>query len=295
MGKSRLGIEVARVIGGEIVNADSLQVYKYLDIGTAKPKEADREGIPHHLVDIVNPDEEYNAGIYTKTARPLIGELHGKSAKIIVVGGTYLYVRVLLHGIVEKIPANREIRHHLRRLKSVFGTVYLYEKLKSLDPDSAYRIHRNDYVRVERALEAYYLTGEKMSQLQEEHGFKENEYDVLKIGLSAEREVLRKRIDERVDKMMEEGLLDEVRKLRGMGFGRDLKPMQSIGYKQMNQYLDGEITLERAIELIKRDTKRLAKRQMTWLRQDKDIRWHRLPEDRDKLMDEVETFYRVKS
>jgi tRNA dimethylallyltransferase len=295
VGKSRLGIEVARVIGGEIVNADSLQVYKYLDIGTAKPKEADREGVPHHLVDIVNPDEEYNAGIYTKTARLLIGELHGKSAKIIVVGGTYLYVRVLLHGIVEKIPADREIRHHLRRLKSVFGTVYLYEKLKSLDPDSAYRIHRNDYVRVERALEAYYLTGEKMSQLQEKHGFKENEYDVLKIGISQEREVLRKRIDERVDKMMEEGLLDEVRKLRRMGFGRDLKPMQSIGYKQMNQYLDGEITLERAIELIKRDTKRLAKRQMTWLRQDKDIHWHQLPEDRDKLMDEVETFYRVKS
>jgi tRNA dimethylallyltransferase len=134
-----------------------------------------------------------------------------------------------------------------------------------------------------------------MSQLQEKHGFKENDYDVLKIGLSQEREVLRKRIDERVDKMMEDGLLDEVRKLRGMGFGRDLKPMQSIGYKQMNQYLDGEITLERAIELIKRDTKRLAKRQMTWLRQDKDIHWHQLPEERDKLMDEVETFYRVKS
>ena len=286
---------MARGIGGEIVNADSLQVYKYLDIGTAKPKEADREGIPHHLVDIVNPDEEYNAGIYTKTARPLISELHRKPAKIIVVGGTYLYVRVLLHGIVEKIPADREIRHHLRRLKSVFGVVYLYEKLKSLDPDSAYRIHRNDYVRIERALEAYYLTGEKMSQLQEKHGFKENEYDVLKIGLSQEREVLKKRIDERVDKMMEDGLLDEVKKLRGMGFGRELKPMQSIGYKQMNQYLDGEITLERAIELIKRDTKRLAKRQMTWLRQDKDIRWYRLPEDRDKLMDEIETFYRVKS
>ena len=295
VGKSRLGIEVARRIGAEIVNADSLQVYKYLDIGTAKPNEADREGIPHHLVDIVNPDEEYNAGIYTKTARPLIAELHRKSAKIIVVGGTYLYVRVLLHGIVEKIPADREIRHQLRRLKSVFGIVYLYEKLKSLDPDSAYRIHRNDYVRIERALEAYYLTGEKMSQLQEKHGFKENEYDVLKIGLSAEREVLRKRIDERVNKMMEEGLPDEVKKLRRMGFGRDLKPMQSIGYKQMNQYLDGEITLERALELIKRDTKRLAKRQMTWLRQDKDIHWYQLPEDRDRLMKEVETFYGVES
>ncbi len=286
---------MARVIGGEIVNADSLQVYRYLDIGTAKPNKADREGIPHHLIDIINPDEEYNAGIYTKTARPLIAELHRESTKIIVVGGTYLYVRVLLHGIVEKIPADREIRQHLRRLKSVFGTVYLYEKLKSLDPDLARRIHRNDYVRIERALEAYYLTGEKMSQLQEKHGFKENEYDVLKIGLSAEREVLRKRIDERVDKMMEEGLLDEVKELRRMGFDRDLKPMQSIGYKQMNQYLDGEITLERAIELMKRDTKRLAKRQMTWLRQDKGIHWYQLPEDWDKLMDEVETFYRVES
>jgi len=291
VGKSKLAIEIAKRIDAEIVNADSLQVYRFLDIGTAKPSLEEQNQVPHHMIDIVDPNEEFNAGLYRKTAGPLIRELHSKSTRIILVGGTYLYVRVLLYGIIEEISANKEIRENLRRLKSTFGTSYLYEMLNSLDPDSAYRIHPNDYVRIERALEAYYLTGEKMSRLREKHGFKENEYEVLKIGLSEEREVLRKRIDERVDRMIQEGLADEVKRLRDMGFGKDLKPMQSIGYKQINQYLDGEITFERAIELIKRDTKRFAKRQMTWLRQDRDIHWYHLPEDLDWIMNAVEGFF----
>jgi tRNA dimethylallyltransferase len=291
--KSKLGIEIARRIGGEIVNVDSLQVYRYLDIGTAKPSKQEREKVPHHLIDIINPDEEFNAGIYRRLAKSVIEELHRKSAKIILVGGTYLYVRVLLCGLIEGISGDKKIRDELRKLKSIFGVSYLYEKLKSLDPDAASRIHPNDYVRIERALEAYYLTGEKMSELQAKHGFRENEYEVLKVGLFEEREILRKKIDERVDRMIEEGLVDEVRKLRDMGLGRGLKPMQSIGYKQINQYLDGEITLDRAIELIKRDTKRYAKRQMTWLRRDKEIHWYHLPEDLDKIMNEVEAFFMV--
>jgi tRNA dimethylallyltransferase len=289
-GKSELGIQVAKRIGGEIVNADSLQVYKYLDIGTAKPSRAEREEVPHHLIDIIDSDTEFNAGVYKKTAQEAIRELHKKRSRIILVGGTYLYVRVLLYGLIDGISADREIRDELRRLKSDFGVSYVYEKLKSLDPDAASRIHQNDYVRMERALEAYYLTGIKMSELQEKHGFRENKYEVLKIGISEERDVLKKKIDHRVDKMIKEGLVDEVNKLREMGFGRDLKPMRSIGYKLINQHIDGEITLDEATELIKRDTKRLAKRQMTWLRRDKDIHWYHVPEDLDRIMFTAEDF-----
>ena len=291
-GKSRLGIQIAKRIGGEIVNADSLQVYRYLDIGTAKPRKAEREEVPHHLIDIIDPDREFNAGMYRKAAHGIIRELHKRESKIILVGGTYLYVRVLLYGLIEGISADREIRDRLRELKSNFGVSYVYEILKSLDPDASSRIHLNDYVRIERALEVYYLTGAKMSELQEKHGFKEDEYEVLKIGLSEGREVLRSKIDERVDRMVQEGLIDEAKKLREMGFGRSLKSIQSIGYRQINQYLDGEITLDKAIELIRRDTKRLAKRQMTWLRKDKDIHWYHIPEDLDRVINVVETFFK---
>jgi tRNA dimethylallyltransferase len=290
-GKSELGIQVAKRIGGEIVNADSLQVYKYMDIGTAKPSRAEREKIPHYLIDIVDPDAEFNAGAYKRVAQEVIRELHKRGIRIILVGGTYLYVRVLLYGLIEGISADRGIREELRRLKLDFGVSYVYEKLKSLDPETADRIHPNDYVRIERALEAYYLTGAKMSELQEKHGFRDNKYEVLKIGISEERDILKKRIDERVSRMIEEGLVYEVKRLRDMGFGRDLKPMQSIGYNHINQYIDGEITLDKAIELIKRDTKRLAKRQMTWLRRDKDIYWHRIPEDLDRIVYKAEGFY----
>lgn len=290
-GKSELGIQVAKRIGGEIVNADSLQVYKYLDIGTAKPSRAERERVPHHLIDIVDPDAEFNAGAYKRVAQEVIRELHKRGIRVILVGGTYLYVRVLLYGLIEGISADRGIREELRRLKLDFGVSYVYERLKSLDPETADRIHPNDYVRIERALEAYYLTGAKMSELQEKHGFRDNKYEVLKIGISEERDVLKKRIDERVNRMIEEGLVYEVKRLRDMGFGRDLKPMQSIGYNHINQYIDGEITLDKAIELIKRDTKRLAKRQMTWLRKDKDIHWYRIPEDLDRIVYKAEGFY----
>jgi tRNA dimethylallyltransferase len=291
VGKSELGIKVAKRIRGEMVNADSLQVYKYLDIGTAKPSKVEREEVPHHLIDIIDPDKEFNAGAYKKAAQETTRELHKRGRRIILVGGTYLYVRVLLYGLIEGISADCEIRDELRRLKSDFGVSYIYNKLESLDPDAAGRIHPNDYVRIERALEVYYLTGAKMSELQEKHGFRENEYEVLKIGISEEGGVLKRKIDERVDRMIKEGLVDEVEKLREMGFGRNLKPMQSIGYKHMNQYIDGEITLNKAIELIKRDTKRLAKRQMTWLRVDKDIHWYHIPADLDRVMDKAEDFY----
>ncbi|MFQ5787929.1 MAG: tRNA (adenosine(37)-N6)-dimethylallyltransferase MiaA [Thermodesulfobacteriota bacterium] len=291
IGKSRAAIEIAKRVNGEIISADSLQVYRYLDIGTAKPTKDERIEVAHHLIDIIDPDEEFNSGIFKKSAKSVISKLEETQTKIIVVGGTYLYVRVLLHGLIQGVASNKEIRDRLRILKSSLGVGYVYEKLKSLDPDSASRIHENDYVRIERALESYFMTGHKISYLQSKHGFKTNEFDYIKIGLYDERDVIRRRIDDRVDSMIKSGFIEEVERIRRMGFGPTLKPLQSIGYRQISQYLEEDISLNRAIELIKRDTKRLAKRQMTWLRRDKEINWYKLPLDMNLVVNELNKFY----
>lgn len=273
VGKSALGIDISKKLGGEIINADSLQVYKHLNIGTAKPKASELKETRHHLIDIVEPTEEFNAGMFRNRASEVINKLHEYNKNIIVLGGTYLYVKVLLTGLIEGLPASAEIRDNIKKLRLTFGLPYVYERLKMLDPEAASNIHPNDYVRTERALEVYYLTGQKMSELQSVHGFMDQQYEYMKIGISIERELLRELIDVRVDIMMDDGLVDEVRGLRDMGYGCDLKPMQSIGYKEINQFLDGQLTLDEATGLIKRDTKRFAKRQMTWLRKDNEIKW----------------------
>lgn len=291
IGKSRAAIDIAKRVNGEIISADSLQVYRYLDIGTAKPTKGDQKDVAHHLIDIVDPDEEFNAGIYRKHAISVIDKKKAPQTQIIVVGGTYLYVRVLLHGLIQGVASNKEIRDRLRILKSSLGVGYVYEKLKSLDPDSASRIHVNDYVRIERALESYLISGHRISYLQSKHGFKTNEFDYVKIGLYDERDVIRRRIDDRVDCMIKSGLIEEVERIRKMGFVPTLKPLQSIGYRQINQFLDQEISLKRAIDLIKRDTKRLAKRQMTWLRRDKEINWYKVPIDMNLVVPEVNKFF----
>lgn len=290
-GKSRLAIELARHIGAWIVSADSLQLYRHLDIGTAKPSPEERSVVPHHLIDIADPDEEFNAGRFRALARDVINELYSRGRKVILVGGTYLYIKVLLSGLIEDIPADTAVRSGIKKLRASHGTDYVYGMLKSIDPAAAARIHPNDYVRAERALEVFYVTGEKLSHLQSLHEFGEREFDYLKIGISVEREELGRRIDQRVNRMIEEGLVDEVRNLRNMGYGPLLKPMQSIGYKEINTYLDGGITLERAVELIKRDSRRLAKRQMTWLKRDDEINWYDIPRDFDKALAASSAFF----
>jgi tRNA dimethylallyltransferase len=290
-GKSKLGMELAERFRAEIVSADSLQLYRHLDIGTAKPSPGERVSVPHHLIDVIDPDEEFNAGKFRAEARKVIEGLHASGKRIILVGGTYLYIKVLLSGLIEDLPADSRIRSELKKLRSESGTGFVYERLKSLDPEAAARIHPNDYVRAERALEVYYVTGERMSHLQSLHDFGEREYEYLKVGISVEREELRHRIDLRVDKMIGDGLVEEVKKLRLMGYGPHLKPMQSIGYKEINRYLDGEFGLEEAVGLIKRDTKRFAKRQMTWLRRDKEINWFELPGDYEKVLSTARAFF----
>ncbi len=284
-------MDIAVGLRSEIVSADSLQLYRHLDIGTAKPSLEERRRVTHHIIDIIDPDEEFNAGKYREYARTLIDGLYRSGKNIIVLGGTYLYIKVLLSGLIEDLPSDARIRNTLKKLSSEFGAEYVHEKLRSLDPEAAARIHPNDYVRTERALEVYYITGERMSHLQSLHEFGGREYDYIKIGIRVDREELRRRIDLRVDKMIDEGLVEEVKKLRLMGYGPGLKPMQSIGYKEINRCLDGEVGLEEAVGLIKRDTKRFAKRQMTWLRRDKEIVWFELPRDYEKVLDTARAFF----
>ena len=291
-GKSRLAMEIAGALDGEIVSSDSLQVYKHLDIGTAKPSLEERARAAHHLIDILEPDEEFNAGTFRREASSVIKSLSAAGKKIIVAGGTYLYVKALLSGLIEGLPADSGLRAALSKERLEHGTEHLYRRLVSIDPESASKIHPNDYIRTERALEVYELTGQKMSLLQSRHEFGVHNYEYVKIGINVQREELRRRIDERVDGMISAGLVDEVRGLRSMGYGPGLKPMQSIGYKEINAYIDGEIGLERAVELIKRDTKRFAKRQMTWLRADEEIHWLDIPGDMEKVMEIAEILFR---
>ncbi len=290
VGKSAVGIDIAKRLRGEIINADSLQVYKYLNIGTAKPNSKELHEVSHHLINIVDPDEDFNAGMFRSRAASTIKDLHEANKNIILVGGTYLYVKVLLSGLIEGLPANMEIRDNIKKLRAIFGLPYVYDRLLLLDPEAAARIHPNDYVRAERALEVNYLTGQKMSELQAVHSFQDQDYEYFKIGISLDRETLKERIDKRVDIMIKEGLVEEVKKLREMGYHNNLKPMQSIGYKEINQFLDGEIHLDEAVELIKRDTKRFAKRQMTWLKKDNEINWFEKDKDFDQILDKAREF-----
>jgi len=283
-GKSALAMDVAHELKAQILSADSLQVYRHFDIGTAKPSPGDQESVTHHLLDIIDPAQEFNAGTFRESAERVIEDLYEKGENTIVAGGTYLYVKILLSGLINGIPSDMDIRADIKKENLALGTEHLYSKLKSVDPHAAEKIHSNDYVRIERALEVYYLSGQKMSELQRRHGFSESSYDYMKIGIVIDREELREKIDKRVDDMLERGFIDEVRRIRDMGYSSEIKPMQSIGYKQINQYLDGAISLEQAVELIKRDTKRFAKRQMTWLRNDSEIRWVKLPEDKKKVI-----------
>jgi len=292
-GKSDLAFKLAGDFGFEIISADSLQIYKHFDVGTAKPAVETLSSIPHHLIDIVKPDCEFNAGLFRKSATQVIDILLTKNKKILVVGGTYLYVRVLTEGLIEGVEPDSNYREQLRTQQYLYGNGYIYNELKKIDPQSAERIEENDYVRIERALEVYHLTGIKMSQLQKQHSFSEKQYDVFKIGIDIEREILKNIIEIRLDKMLKDGFTDEIIKLRDMGYDKTLKPMQSIGYKEINDYLDGLISFENAKEKIIINTRRLAKRQMTWLRRDKDIRWYELPDAYARVVDDLKQFYQM--
>jgi len=290
-GKSRLAIEWAEELGGEIISADSMQVYRYMDIGTAKPAVDDQKRVRHHLIDLVTPDQPFDAAHYRTLGRKTVDQLYEKETPIWVVGGTGLYIKTLSEGIFKSPKIDPSLRENLKREAKEKGTGTLYERLKKGDPKTASSLHPNDLFRIVRALEVLDSTGIPISFYREQHCFGEKPYATLKIGLEMNRNVLYQRIDERVDQMLEKGFLHEVERLMEMGYGPELKPMQSLGYKQMVQYLSKEIDLDEAVRQIKRNTRRYAKRQVTWFKADPDIRWWDGLADRKKILLEIKSFW----
>ena len=272
-GKSSLALELAQRFKGEIISADSVQVYRGLDIGTAKPSTADRRLIPHHLIDILDPDQGYSAALFRDQADEIILDLHKRKIPIFVVGGTGLYLKALTRGLFRGPAGDSKLRLALHKKAEMGGNEVLHRELQRLDPEAASRIHPHDKFRITRALEVYSLGKKPISLFQKEHGFQETHYEVLKVGLQCERDELYGRIESRVDQMIEMGWVDEVQTLLNRGYAPGLKSMRSLGYKNIVSYLSGVLNIEQAIILTKRDTRRYAKRQITWFKADPEIIW----------------------
>jgi tRNA dimethylallyltransferase len=289
VGKTDVAIQLALDCGGEIISADSMQVYRYMDIGTAKPSSAERLLVRHHLIDLVNPDESFSAALFVRNARKIIRELSILRRPVFVVGGTGLYIRALLGGLFDGPDANEGLRAFYRLEQARHGKTYLHEKLKKIDEKAARRIEPNDTVRIIRALEVFEASGQSITEKQEAHRFKERPYETMRIGLAWERDMLYERINRRADQMLLDGLIQEVRGLLDRGYDEGLKPMQALGYKHMVHYLEGSCPLQEALRLMKRDTRRYAKRQMTWFSTDRQMEWFS-PGDRGVLRDRVGAF-----
>ncbi len=290
-GKSALALELAERIGGEIVNADSMQVYRGMDIGTAKPSQEERRRVPHHLYDIVDPNVNFTAADFREHASRAITEIERRGKRIILVGGTGLYIRILTQGLVDSPGGDDNIRRELEDQAHSEGLESLHRRLAAVDPVAAARLHPNDGVRIVRALEVFLLTGRPLSAFQEEHHFADEPYRCLKIGISVERELLYRRVEERVDRMIAEGFVEEVKGLLSAGYPATLKAMGSIGYREICAHLAGEFSFDEAVRLIKQNTRQYAKRQMTWFRRDSEIIWVEYPGKFDSILSTVMGFY----
>jgi len=288
-GKTALAVDLALEFGGEIINADSMQVYRGMDVGTAKPGPQERGGVPHHLIDVVDPDEDFNVALYRSLALPVLGDLAARGKVGFVVGGTGLYIRGLLGGLLHCPPANGEFRRMLHQDLKTQGMVVLHEKLKGLDPESAERIHPHDGVRILRALEVIHLTKGRLSSMVEKHGFGERPFHAFKICLQMERKELYHRINKRCVRMVEGGLVDETEGLLERGYSPELKPMRALGYRHMIRFLKGEWDLETAIVQLQTDTRRYAKRQITWFRADRGVVWFR-PDGAEEMREKIKSF-----
>ena len=289
IGKTGTAIALAEPIGGEIVSADAMQVYKRMDIGTAKPTRQEQGQVKHHMIDVVEPDEPFSAARFKAMAETVIDELDQKGVPVFVVGGTGLYIKALTKGLFKAKGGNKCIRADLKKQANNFGIGMLYEQLQAVDPVSASKIHANDAYRIIRALEVYKSTGKTLSEHHREHGFSNAPYQLLKFGLYMDRNMLYDRINQRVEKMLVEGLLDEVKVLLEQGYGPELKTMRSIGYRHMADYLSGNLTWDDAVETLKRDTRRYAKRQFTWFKVDHEIEWMK-PEQIHEMSEKIDSF-----
>lgn len=272
-GKTSVGLGLAEKFTGEIISADSIQIYRHLNIGSAKPLPEERARVPHHMIDIRDPDQDFSAGDYVREARACIEAIVKRGTVPIVVGGTGLYVRALLGGIGDMPPADHDFRTQLWAEARQRGKGHLHRKLMEIDPEAARSILPENVSRVIRALEVWRLTGKRFSAIRSEHAFRDRPYNQLLVCLAPPREELYKRIDQRVDSMIENGLLEEVCNLYRLGYSRELKSMQSLGYRHAGLVLAGELPHDEAVRLMKRDTRRYAKRQLTWFRSEPEAMW----------------------
>ncbi len=289
-GKSELAARLAEEFNGEIVGADSLQLYRGMEIGSAAPGPELRGRAPHHLIGILDPDAPFTAADYAREAGEVIAGILRRGGIPFVTGGTGLYLRALLGGMIESPAGNDGLRRELAQRGELHGFASLLEELKQVDPETGARLHPNDRLRIVRALEVCRATGVPFSQMTREHGFREERYSVLKVGITRERSQLYRRVEERVEGMLVDGLVDEVRGLLARGYSPDLKSMRAIGYKEICRHLSGEITLHEAAELIKRDTRRYVKRQQTWFFRDSATKWFEYPENFASIRYAVEEF-----
>lgn len=289
VGKTNLSIELAKRIGGEIISADSAQVYKYMDIGSAKIRPDEMNGIPHYLIDELEPSEEFNVVVFQQKAKQYMQEIYDRGHIPILVGGTGFYIQAVLYDINFSVDDNNhQIREELENLARKKGPEFMHEELRKIDPASADAIHANNVKRVIRALEYYKLTGQKISEHNEEQKKNESPYDFSYFVLNDHRNLLYERIDKRVDEMVTEGLVEEVKHLKEMGYDRSYVSMQALGYKEIFRFLEGEITLDEAAYIIKRDTRHFAKRQITWFKREKEVIWVNKPEfgyNNEKILD----------
>ncbi len=277
VGKTELALRIAQRIEGEIVSVDSRQIYCEMDIGTAKPSAEQLKLVPHHVINCIMPDEYFSAADYQRVADIAIKEIREKGKVPMLVGGSGMYFRAVVDGLFQGPEADRSIRQRLRQQAEEIGISYLYDRLKDLDPKSAEKIHPNDLIRIIRAIEVYEKSGKRISELQQQWESKKPRYEFIAFGLDRPRNQLYERINARVDQMIKDGLLDEARKL--LKYDRNMISMNCFGYKELFDHLEGKISLDEAIELIKQNTRRFAKRQLTWFRKDKRIVWINLSEN----------------
>ena len=291
VGKTDLSIQLAKVINGEIISADSMQVYRHMDIGSAKVTPEEMDGVPHHLIDVLEPEEEFNVVVFQKLAKEALTGIYEREHIPIIVGGTGFYIQALLYDIdFTENDGDTAIRRELEKLAQTQGAGCLHQMLQEIDPESAAAIHQNNVKRVIRAIEFYRQTGKKISLHNEQEREKQSPYQFLYYVLDTDRKTLYERIDRRVDRMMEHGLVDEVKHLADMGCTRDMVSMQGLGYKEILDYLSGEIPLKEAVYILKRDPRHFAKRQITWFKRERDVRWLELEQfqnDRKKVLEHI--------
>ena len=272
-GKTTFAIDLVQHLDAEIVSADSMQIYRYMDIGTAKPTLKEQAAARHHLIGIVDPDISFDAACYVKRADEVIQDVAKRGKIALIVGGTGLYIKALTHGLFNTPKVNLTIRRRLKGKLKAHGHEYLHRYLEKVDPVAAACIHVRDTQRLIRAIEVFESTGQPISLAQKAHGFDRQRYQTIKIGLQMEREALYNKIDLRVDTMLADGFLEEVKRLLEMGYPPEIKPMQALGYRHMVQYLKGHLSFDEAVRTLKRDHRRYAKRQMTWFGADQEINW----------------------